>query len=119
MRPPKRSSRCPARPEIPPKRNVEFDLPADMLALRARARAFVERELIPRERELSQGHQLPARERSALEAAARAADLWNVNVPAAYGGPGYGLLARTMIWEALGAHDRVAAAQPRASWGRK
>jgi acyl-CoA dehydrogenase len=81
---------------------VDVDLAPDMLALRARARAFVDREVIPRERELSHGYQLPPDVRAQLEAAARDADLWNINVPAEFGGRGYGLLARAMIWEGLG-----------------
>jgi alkylation response protein AidB-like acyl-CoA dehydrogenase len=76
---------------------VDVDLAPDMLALRARARAFVDREVIPRERELSHGYQLPPDVRAQLEAAARDADLWNINVPAEFGGRGYGLLARAMI----------------------
>jgi acyl-CoA dehydrogenase len=89
---------------------VEYDLPEPLQALRTRARAFVDRELIPFERELSQGYRLPDEQRARLEAAARACDLWNVNVPAAFDGPGYGLLARVMIWEELG---RTIALPPR------
>jgi acyl-CoA dehydrogenase len=89
---------------------MEYDLPEPLRELRARTRAFVERELIPHERELSQGYRLPDDVRARLEAAARDADLWNVNVPAEFGGPGYGLLARTMIFEELG---RTIALPPR------
>jgi acyl-CoA dehydrogenase len=89
---------------------LEFDLTPELLELRARARAFVASELIPRERELSRTHQLSAADRAQLEAAARAAGLWNINTPAELDGPGYGLLERTMIWEALG---RTIALPPR------
>ena len=81
---------------------MEFDLSPELLDLRVRARAFVDREIIPNERELSRHYQLPADVRAGLEAAARDAGLWNINTPAEFGGPGYGLLARTMIWEGLG-----------------
>jgi acyl-CoA dehydrogenase len=81
---------------------VEFDLSPELLDLRARSRAFVDREIIPNERELSRHYQLPAEVRAQLEAAARDAGLWNINTPKEFGGPGYGLLARAMIWEGLG-----------------
>ncbi len=68
---------------------MEFDLSPELLDLRARARAFVERESIPNERELSRTHQLAPEMRAQLEAAARDAGLWNVNTPAEFGGPGY------------------------------
>jgi acyl-CoA dehydrogenase len=89
---------------------MEFDLPADLLALRSRARAFVDRYLIPTERELSQVHRLAPEDRSRLEAGAREFELWNVNLPPEFGGPGYGLLARAVIWEELG---RTIALPPR------
>ena len=90
---------------------MEFDLDADHLALRERARRFVDEALIPVERELSaQGHRLDDATRASLEGAARAAGLWNINTPAAFGGPGYGLLMRSMIFEQLG---RTIALPPR------
>ncbi|HEY5341527.1 MAG TPA: acyl-CoA dehydrogenase family protein, partial [Candidatus Aquilonibacter sp.] len=89
---------------------MEFDLPDDLLALRSRARAFVDRDLIPTERELSQTHRLAPEDRSRLEAGAREFDLWNVNLSREFGGPGYGLLARAVIWEELG---RTIALPPR------
>ncbi len=81
---------------------MEFDLSDDMRALRSSARDFVERYVIPDERELSRTHQLAPDVRARLEARARECSIWNINVPAEFGGPGYGLLARVMIWEALG-----------------
>jgi acyl-CoA dehydrogenase len=81
---------------------MEFDLSDDLRALRSRAREFVDRYLIPNERDLSQGHRLSTEDRGRLEAGARELDLWNVNVPSEFGGPGYGLLARTVIYEELG-----------------
>ena len=89
---------------------MEFDLSPELLDLRTRARAYVDRELIPHERELSRTHQLASDVRARLEAAARDAGLWNINTPAEFGGPGHGLLARTMIWENLG---RTIALPPR------
>jgi acyl-CoA dehydrogenase len=78
--------------------------------LRARARRFVDEELIPHERELSQWVALPAEWRARLEHAARAAGLWNINTPAEYGGPGLGMRGRVAIWEELG---RTIALPPR------
>ncbi len=90
---------------------MEFELTPELVDLRDRARRFVDESLIPVERELaSQGHRLDGPTRTALEAAARAHGVWNINVPAEFGGPGYGLLARSVIFEQLG---RTIALPPR------
>jgi acyl-CoA dehydrogenase len=89
---------------------VSSELPSEFHALKAAARDFVDRELIPRERELSQYHKLPDDERAKLEAAARERGLWQINVPRELGGPGLGLLGRVAIWEELG---RTIALPPR------
>ncbi len=78
--------------------------------LKARTRRFVDEHLIPVERELSGTHKLAPDVRANLEAHARAAGLWDINTPAAFGGPGLGVLGRVAIWEELG---RTIALPPR------
>lgn len=77
---------------------MEYELPPEIAELQKTARDFVSRELIPDERRLSGGHRVPDEARPRLEAAAKAAGLWNMNVPSEHGGLGLGLLARCIIW---------------------
>ncbi len=85
-------------------------LPQRFAEIKARARRFVDDNLIPVERALSGTPQLAPDVRAALEAHARAAGLWNINTPAEFGGPGLGVLGRVAIWEELG---RTIALPPR------
>lgn len=89
---------------------MEFELSEELRDLQARARTFVDTYLIPRERELSRTHRLSPDDRRQLEDAARKLGLAKINVPAEFGGPGYGLLARAVIWAELG---RTIALPPR------
>ncbi len=78
---------------------MEYDLPAEIAALKQTARAFVDRELIPDERRLSRTHKVPPEDRVRLEAAAKSAGLWNLNIPRKYGGRELNLLGRAIVWE--------------------
>jgi len=80
---------------------MEFDLSDDLRALRSRAREFVDRYLIPTSATFRKGI-VYRRKIAAAGGRARELGLWNVNVPSEFGGPGYGLLARTVIFEELG-----------------
>ncbi len=77
------------------------ELPTEIQALRAAARAYVETHLIPRERELSRSHKLAPDVLAELEAHAKTAGLWQMGLPAEYGGGGLGLLGRAIVWEEL------------------
>ena len=89
---------------------MEFELSEHLRELQQRARAFVDKHLIPRENELSRTHRLSPQDRLELETAAKSLDLFNVNVPAELGGPGYGLLGRAVVWAEIG---RTVALPPR------
>jgi len=76
---------------------VKFTLPAEIVAIRARARALVDEHLIPQELTLSRSHKLPPDTKAHLEGRARAAGLALLNVPREYGGQERGLLARIVV----------------------
>ena len=80
---------------------MEYELPPELAALKARARSFVDRHLIPDERALSAGHKVEPATKARLEAAARDAGFWLLNVPREYGGQGLGLLAKCVVWEEI------------------
>lgn len=78
---------------------MDFELPPDIASLKARARAFVDEYLIPDERALSQSHTVAPETKKRLEAAAKDAGFWLLNVPKEHGGQGLGLLAKCVVWE--------------------
>ena len=80
---------------------MEFELPPDIGALKARARAFVDEHLIPEERALSTNHTVAPDVKKRLEAAAKDAGFWLLNVPKEHGGQGLGLLAKCVVWEEI------------------
>ncbi len=90
---------------------MDFALPPELAALKARMRGFVDEELIPRERTCTDGHKVKPDVRAELEARARERDLWMLHVPAALGGRSTGLLSKVVVWEEVG---RSTALPPRA-----
>ncbi|HEY5349076.1 MAG TPA: acyl-CoA dehydrogenase family protein [Candidatus Lustribacter sp.] len=78
---------------------MEYELPPETATLKKTVRAFVDRELIPDERRLSRTHKVLPDDRVRLEAAAKSAGLWNLNIPRKYGGHELNLLGRTVVWE--------------------
>jgi len=80
---------------------MDFELPEELRLLKKTVRAFVDRELIPIERTSMDGHRLRPEIRSLLEAKAKAAGLWLLDVPEKYGGQGLSYLGLTVVWEEL------------------
>ncbi|MBI4525009.1 MAG: acyl-CoA dehydrogenase family protein [Deltaproteobacteria bacterium] len=81
---------------------MDFDLPEELKMLRETVRRFVEKEVIPLEREFRpEGEEMPERFLRPLQEKARALGLWLLEVPEEYGGAGLGLLARCVIAEEL------------------
>ena len=73
---------------------MDFDLPEELQILRDTVRRFVDKELIPLEREYRHDSE-GAMPEQLLNAAARktkSMGLWMLDVPAEYGGAGLGLL---------------------------
>lgn len=82
---------------------MDFELPEELRMLKETVRRFVDRELIPLEREFRpETEEMPERFLRPLQEKAKAIGLWMLDVPQEYGGAGLGLLPRCVIQEELG-----------------
>ncbi len=70
--------------------------------LQAQLRRFVDREIIPIEREAYAGSDMKPEVRQRLSAMTREMGLWHFATPKEYGGEGLGMLARAVVWEQMG-----------------
>jgi alkylation response protein AidB-like acyl-CoA dehydrogenase len=84
---------------------MDFDLPEELQILRDTVRRFVNKELIPLEREYRHDEEGPMPERllKPLQEKTKSMGLWMLDVPAEYGGAGLGLLPRCIIIRGHGA----------------
>lgn len=80
---------------------MDHHLPEELRLLQETVRRFVDRELIPIERESMEGPKLRPEIHADLTEKAKAVGLWLYDVPEEYGGQGLGLLARTVVWAEL------------------
>lgn len=80
---------------------MDFNLPEELQMLKETVRRFVDKELIPLEREYRHEGEGPMPERllKPLQEKTKSMGLWLLDVPAEYGGAGLGLLARCVIQE--------------------
>jgi acyl-CoA dehydrogenase len=85
-----------------PEGGLNFDLPDELRMLKETVRKFVDRELIPIERQVSVGNKIRSELKGSLEAKAKELGLWLFDVPVEYGGQGLGLLAKVVVWSELG-----------------
>ena len=81
---------------------MNFELPEELRLLKENVRRFVDRELIPVERDVCEGNKIKPEMREMLDGKARELGLWLYDVPEEYGGQGLGLLAKTVVWSELG-----------------
>ena len=81
---------------------MDYELPEELRMLKETLRRFVDREIIPIERDAYEGHQLKPDVRLSLEEKAKELGLWMYDVPEEYGGLGMNLLARCVVWEEMG-----------------
>jgi acyl-CoA dehydrogenase len=81
---------------------LDFTLPAPVLALKARVRAFVEDAVIPREAEVARTPHRLEQVRAELQAAARTAGLFAPRVAPEYGGLGLDWRAAAIVFEEAG-----------------
>ena len=91
---------------------MDFELPEELRLLKENVRRFVDRELIPLEREVvndvaSCKRSCPKRLRAKVEALG----LWLFDVPEEFGGLGLGMMAKVIVWSEVGAHHRPALSQ--------
>ncbi len=91
---------------------MNFELPEELRMLKDAVRKFVDKELIPIERQACDGPKLKPDVRRHLSAKARELGLAGYDVPQEYGGLGLGLLARVVVWSEMA---RSIALPPRAS----
>jgi acyl-CoA dehydrogenase len=99
------------RPSIePPSKTVEFDLPDELRMLRDMVRRFVDEELIPLEGRSLDGPHLKPEIETHLTNRCKELGLWQIDVPAEFGGQGLGNLGRAVIWAEIG---RTVALAPR------
>jgi acyl-CoA dehydrogenase len=80
---------------------MNFELPEEIRMLKETVRRFVDRELIPIEREACDGHKLKPEVRARLEAKAKEMGLAGYDIPREYGGLGLGLVAKVTVWAEL------------------
>ena len=80
---------------------MDYQLPEELRLLKETVRRFVDRELIPIERDTMDGAKLKPEIQATLEDKAKEVGLWLYDVPEQYGGQGLGLLARSVVWAEL------------------
>src|SRR5687768_9124520 len=79
---------------------MDFNLPEELQILKETVRRFVDKELIPLEREFRpEGEDMPERLLRPLQEKAKALGLWMLDVPPEFGGAGLDLLSRCVIEE--------------------
>jgi acyl-CoA dehydrogenase len=80
---------------------MNFDLPEELRILKTGLRRFVDHELIPIERQTTEGESLKPQFRVRFEQRAKELGIWQLDVPEEYGGGGMSILARAVVWEEL------------------
>ena len=80
---------------------MDFELPEELRILKAGLRRFVDNELIPIERQTTDGEALKPEYLERFERRARDLGIWQLDVPEEYGGGGMPILARAVVWEEL------------------
>ncbi len=81
---------------------MDFNRPEELQMLKENLRRFVDAELIPIERETSDGQEFLPGVQNTLEDKAKPHGLWLFDVPEEYGGLGLGSLAKAVVWEEIG-----------------
>ena len=90
---------------------MNFELPSELRMLKAAVRRFVDAEMIPVEMRSRVGDGMDREIKADLVEKAKVLGLAGFDVPEEYGGQGFGLLAKAVVWAELG---RTIALPPRA-----
>jgi len=80
---------------------MDFELPEELRILKAGLRRFVDNELIPIERQTTDGETIKPDYLERFEQRAKDLGIWQLDVPEEYGGGGMPILARAVVWEEL------------------
>jgi len=81
---------------------MNFELPDELRMLQTQLRRFVDKEIIPIERDACSGSDMKREVRGRLSEMTREMGLWHFATPCEYGGQGLGMLARAVVWEQMG-----------------
>lgn len=84
-----------------PIEGMNFDLPEELVQMRDTLRRFVDREMIPIERQVRSTYKTDPKPIATLTEKAKALGLEGFDVPVEHGGMGLGLLAKTIVWSEL------------------
>src|SRR6266536_274436 len=84
---------------------MELKLSEEQRMVTATVRRFVREEIVPLEADLDpDGYQLPKAERQRLTSMTKEMGLYQMDVPAEYGGPGVDLSTQVLITEEMSQH---------------
>ncbi|MGQ3489051.1 acyl-CoA dehydrogenase family protein [Roseovarius pacificus] len=89
---------------------MTFDLSDDLKMLKDQVRRFIDNEVIPVERDATDGFDMKPEYRAKFEAKTKELGYWFVELTEEQGGLGLGLIARVLLWEEMG---RTIAGPPR------
>jgi len=80
---------------------MDFSLPEELRLLKDNLRRYVDKEMIPYERETLVGEELKPEWREKFQKGAKDLGIWQMEVPEEFGGPGLGIMPRVIVWEEL------------------
>jgi acyl-CoA dehydrogenase len=83
-------------------RPMDFELPEELRLLKENVRRFVDRELIPLERDVVNDVKAQKELPDRLRGKAQALGLWLFDVPEEFGGLGLGMMAKVIVWSEIG-----------------
>ena len=78
---------------------MDFDLPEELKMLKDTVRRFVDKELIPVEKDTCILEEMKPHYQEHFEKRAKELGIWQYDVPVEYGGSGMPILARVVLWE--------------------
>jgi len=81
---------------------MDFELPEELRMLANELRKFVDKEIIPIERDACRGADMKPEVRERLSRMTKDMGLWHFATPVEFGGQGLGMLARAVVWEQMG-----------------
>src|SRR6478672_4205734 len=81
---------------------MDFEVPEELRLLKENVRRFVDRELIPLEREVVNDVAMQKQFPKRLRGKAEALGLWLFDVPEEFGGLGLGMMAKVIVWTEVG-----------------
>jgi acyl-CoA dehydrogenase len=81
---------------------MDSELPSELAMMKEQLRRFVDREVIPIERDAYSGPSLKKEVKERFQAKAKEMGIWLIDTPEELGGLDLSLLARVVIWEEMG-----------------